>query len=79
LPLEDGTFDRALTLLVLHFVPEAGKAVAEMRRVARPGGVVAAVVWDHLGGMPGMRMMLDTVAVVTEGGRQLRNRYCSSR
>jgi ubiquinone/menaquinone biosynthesis C-methylase UbiE len=76
LPFEDGTFDRAMALLVLHFVPEAGKAVAEMRRVVRPGGVVAAVVWDHLGGMPGMRMMLDTVAVVTEGGRQLRNRYC---
>jgi ubiquinone/menaquinone biosynthesis C-methylase UbiE len=76
LPFEDGTFDRALALLVLHFVPEAGKAVAEMRRVVRPGGVVAAAVWDHLGGMPGMRMMVDTVAVLTEGGRQLRNRYC---
>ena len=76
LPFEDCTFDRALALLVLHFVPEAGKAVAEMRRVVRSGGVVAAVVWDHLGGMPGMRMMLDTVAVLTEGGRQLRNRYC---
>lgn len=76
MPFEDGTFDRALALLVLHFVPEAGKAVAEMRRVVRPGGVVAAVVWDHLGGMPGMRMMVDTVAVLNEGGRQLRNRYC---
>jgi ubiquinone/menaquinone biosynthesis C-methylase UbiE len=76
LPFEDGTFDRALALLVLHFVPDAGKAVAEMRRVVRPGGVVAAVVWDHLGGMPGMRMMIDTVAVLSEGGRQLRSRYC---
>ena len=76
LPFENGTFDRALALLVLHFVPEAGKAVAEMRRVVRPGGVVAAVVWDHLGGMPGMRMMIDTVAALGESGRQLRNRYC---
>ena len=76
LPFEDGTFDRALALLVLHFVPEAGKAVAEMRRVVRPGGVVAAAVWDHLGGMPGMRMMVDTVAALSEGGRQLRGRYC---
>jgi SAM-dependent methyltransferase len=76
LPFEDGTFDRALALLVLHFVPEASKAVAEMRRIVRPGGVVAAVVWDHLGGMPGMRMMIDTVAVLSEGGRQLRRRYC---
>jgi SAM-dependent methyltransferase len=69
-------FDRALALLVLHFVPEAGKAIAEMRRVVRPGGIVAAVVWDHLGGMPGMRMMVDTVAALGEGGRQLRSRYC---
>ncbi|MCA1368526.1 class I SAM-dependent methyltransferase [Bradyrhizobium sp. BRP14] len=76
LPFADGAFDRALALLVLHFVPEAGKAVAEMRRVVRPGGVVAAAVWDHLGGMPGMRMMVDTVAALGEGGRQLRARYC---
>ncbi|WP_085026646.1 class I SAM-dependent methyltransferase [Ensifer aridi] len=76
LPFADGAFDRALALLVLHFVPEAGKAVAEMRRVVRPGGVVAAAVWDHLGGMPGMRMMVDTVAALSEGGRQLRARYC---
>jgi ubiquinone/menaquinone biosynthesis C-methylase UbiE len=76
LPFADHTFDRALALLVLHFVPDADKAVAEMRRVARPGGVVAAVVWDHLGGMSGMRMMIDTVAVLSEAGRKLRNRYC---
>ncbi|MBV9237828.1 MAG: class I SAM-dependent methyltransferase [Xanthobacteraceae bacterium] len=76
LPFADGTFDRALALLVLHFVPDAGKAVAEMRRVVRPGGIVAAVVWDHLGGMSGMRMMVDTVAALSEDGRKLRNRYC---
>ncbi|HLW93689.1 MAG TPA: class I SAM-dependent methyltransferase [Roseiarcus sp.] len=76
LPFEDGAFDRALALLVLHFVPETGKAVAEMRRVVRRGGVVAAAVWDHLGGMPGMRMMVDTLAALSEGGRQLRGRYC---
>jgi SAM-dependent methyltransferase len=69
-------FDRALALLVLHFIPEAGKAVAEMRRVVRTGGVVAATVWDHYGGMPGMRMMVDTVAALSEGGRQFRSRYC---
>jgi ubiquinone/menaquinone biosynthesis C-methylase UbiE len=76
LPFEDGSFDRALALLVLHFVPEASKALAEMRRVVRRGGVVAAVVWDHVGGMPCMRMLLDTVAVLAKGGRQLRSSYC---
>lgn len=76
LPFADAAFDRSLALLVLHFVPETGKAVAEMARVTRPGGVVAAVVWDHLGGMPGMRMMIDTVAALSESGRQMRSRYC---
>ncbi|MBZ9849867.1 class I SAM-dependent methyltransferase [Mesorhizobium sp. CA14] len=76
LPFADNAFDRALALLVLHFVPEAGKAVAEMRRVTRPGGVVAAVVWDHYGGMTGMRMIIDTVAALSESGRQMRSRYC---
>ena len=42
LPFEDDRFDAALALLVLHFVPEADKAIAEMRRVVRAGGVVAA-------------------------------------
>jgi ubiquinone/menaquinone biosynthesis C-methylase UbiE len=76
LPFEAASFDRALALLVLHFIPEAKKAIGEMRRVTRPGGTVAAVVWDHLGGMAGMRMMIDTVAALSEAGRQLRSRYC---
>lgn len=76
LPYDANTFDRALALLVLHFIPEAGKAISEMRLVVRSGGVVAAAVWDHLGGMPGMRMIIDTVAALSEGGRQLRKHYC---
>ncbi|WP_269931353.1 class I SAM-dependent methyltransferase [Aminobacter sp. HY435] len=76
LPFEDKGFDRTLALLVLHFVPEAPRAIAEMARVTRPGGVVAATVWDHYGGMPGMRMMVDALAAFSEAGRQLRARYC---
>ena len=76
LPFEDDRFDAALALLVLHFVPEAHKAIAEMRRVVRAGGVVAAAVWDHLGGLPSMRIAVDTLAALSEGGRALRNRYC---
>ena len=69
----DWLVTRALALLVLHFIPETGKAVAEMRRVVRTGGVVAATVWDHYGGMPGMRMMVDTVAMLSDAGRQFRS------
>jgi SAM-dependent methyltransferase len=76
IPFPTGRFDRALALLVLHFVPDADKAVAEMRRVVRPGGVVGAAVWDHLGGMPGMRMMLDTLAMQDEEAEKLRSHYC---
>jgi SAM-dependent methyltransferase len=76
LPFEDNRFDRAMSLLVLHFVPEAGKAVSEMVRVVRPGGVVAAAVWDHYGGMSGMRMMWDTVVMLDENALPLRRKYC---
>jgi ubiquinone/menaquinone biosynthesis C-methylase UbiE len=75
LPFGDRSFDRAMAMLVLHFVPDAPMAIAEMRRVVKRGGVVSAVVWDHLGGMPGMRMIVDTLAALSERGRQLRNRY----
>lgn len=76
LPFADGRFDRALSLLVLHFVPETAKAISEMRRVVRPGGVVAAAVWDHLGGMPVMRMVLDSLAPLDEAAARLRGKYC---
>ncbi|MFO1090771.1 MAG: class I SAM-dependent methyltransferase [Hyphomicrobiales bacterium] len=75
LPYADGSYDCALAMLVLHFIPEPRKAVEEMRRVVKPGGVVAATVWDHLGGMSGMRMMWDTVAMLNEAGRAARHRY----
>ena len=76
LPFQNDRFDRALALLVLHFVPEASKAVAEMRRVVRSGGVVAAAVWDHLGGLPVMRMVLDTMAPLDAAAVSLRSHYC---
>jgi ubiquinone/menaquinone biosynthesis C-methylase UbiE len=62
LPFADASFDRALSLLVLHFVPEARRAVAEMRRVVRSGGVAAAAVWDASGGFTTQRMFWDTLA-----------------
>jgi SAM-dependent methyltransferase len=43
------SFDRCLSLLVIMFIRDAGRAVDEMRRVTRPGGTVAACVWDKAG------------------------------
>ncbi|MEO5671594.1 MAG: class I SAM-dependent methyltransferase [Ramlibacter sp.] len=50
LPFDNGGFDAAVMALVLFFVPEPAKGVAEMVRVVRPGGLVAAYAWDILGG-----------------------------
>ncbi len=50
LPFEDHTFDAALAQLVVHFMKSPVAGLREMARVTRPGGVVAACVWDHDGG-----------------------------
>jgi SAM-dependent methyltransferase len=70
----DGHFDRVLSLLVLHFVPRHQEAVAEMRRVARPGAVVAATVWDARGGFVANRLFFDTAAALDAGGAERRAR-----
>lgn len=50
LPFGDKRFGAATMALVIFFVPDPAKGVAEMVRVVRPGGVVAAYAWDILGG-----------------------------
>ena len=47
-PVADGSSDVAVMALVLFFVPDAAKGVAEMCRVVKPGGIVAAYHWDML-------------------------------
>src|SRR5262245_14440873 len=59
LPFEDNSFDRAFSMLVLQFIPDTARAVAEMRRVVQPGGTVTAAVWDGYGGTSHMRMVWD--------------------
>jgi len=49
LPFPDGTFDAALAQLVIHFMADPVQGLREMHRVTRPGGTVAACVWDHAG------------------------------
>ncbi len=46
----DAAFDQCLALLVMRFLPDAPKAAREMRRVTRPGGIVATAMWDTTGG-----------------------------
>jgi SAM-dependent methyltransferase len=51
LPLEAGSADAVVAGLVLNFVPDPVAALADMRRVVRPDGTVAAYVWDYAGEM----------------------------
>jgi ubiquinone/menaquinone biosynthesis C-methylase UbiE len=64
LDFPDHSFDRVLSLLVMQFIPDAERAIAEMRRVARPGAVVGAAVWDTRGGLVINRMFFDTAAML---------------
>lgn len=50
LPFGEDRFDAAVMALVIFFVPEPAKGVAEMVRVVAPGGIVAAYAWDLYGG-----------------------------
>ncbi|MGZ4390931.1 MAG: class I SAM-dependent methyltransferase, partial [Gaiellaceae bacterium] len=55
LPWPAGSFDAALAQLVVNFMSDVDAGVAEMRRVVRPGGTVAACTWDYSGGMTMLR------------------------
>ena len=50
LPFPDASFDAALAQLVVHFMQDPLAGLREMARVSRPGGTIAASVWDHGGG-----------------------------
>lgn len=55
LPVVSETYDAAVSGLVLNFVPQPDKMMAEMMRAVRKGGMVALYVWDYAGKMQMMR------------------------
>ena len=59
IPLPDASVDAAVAALVLNFVPDPRAGLAEMKRVAVGGGVVAAYVWDYAAGMELIRHFWD--------------------
>jgi SAM-dependent methyltransferase len=71
LPVATGVYGAVVSGLVLNFVPEPDRAVAEMTRAARPGGVVAAYVWDYAGEMQLMRHFWDAAAALDPAARAL--------
>lgn len=76
LPVESALFDAAVAGLVLNFVPQPLAAVREMARAVRPGGVVAAYLWDYAGKMELMRyfwdaaVALNPAAIALDEGRR---------
>ncbi|MEU3291193.1 class I SAM-dependent methyltransferase [Streptomyces longwoodensis] len=55
LPVRGASHDVAVSGLALNFLPEPADAVRESVRAVRPGGLVAAYVWDYAGGMDVLR------------------------
>jgi ubiquinone/menaquinone biosynthesis C-methylase UbiE len=74
-----GSFDRTLSLLVINFIPDPARALVEMIRVTRPGGIVAAAVWDYDQGMEMLRVFWDEAVAldpVAEPRDERHMRFC---
>jgi len=71
LPFEEASFDAAVSGLVLNFVPEPARMAGAMRRVVKPGGLVAVYVWDYAGEMELMRYFWDAAAALDPAARDL--------
>jgi SAM-dependent methyltransferase len=70
LQIDSASFDVVVSGLVLNFMPEPQRAVAEMARVARPGGAVAAYVWDYAEKMELIRYFWDAAVVLDPAALQ---------
>ncbi len=71
LPFDAASFDAVVSGLVLNFVPEPHQAAGEMARVTRPGGIVAAYVWDYAGKMELMRYFWDAAVALNPAASEL--------
>jgi ubiquinone/menaquinone biosynthesis C-methylase UbiE len=64
LPYSNDEFDAATMALVISFVPDPAKAVTEMKRVVKPGGIVAAYMWDLAGRGGTQRPLIETLGAI---------------
>lgn len=71
LPFGVDSFDAAVSGLVLNFVPRKERAVAELHRVVRPGGIAALYVWDYSGRMEFLRHFWDAATALDQAARSL--------
>jgi 2-polyprenyl-3-methyl-5-hydroxy-6-metoxy-1,4-benzoquinol methylase len=68
-----GSFDACVSILPIDVIPEVEQVAAEMRRVARPDGIVSCGTFDFWGGNSVMDLVLDTGAVLHESISTLRD------
>lgn len=71
LPVRSASADAVVSALALNFIPQPDLAVAEMTRVARPGGTVALYVWDYAGEMQVIRQFWQAAAALDPGAAAL--------
>src|SRR5271155_5696349 len=71
----DASFDASLSLLVFNFIPDALKALKEVRRVTKPGGRVSASVWDYGDGMKMLRAFWDGAVHLDSKAERLDERH----
>ena len=70
LPVASATNDVVVSGLVLNFIPDLRSGLAEMVRVTKPGGTVAAYVWDYAGKMELMRYFWDAAVALKPEARE---------
>lgn len=69
LDLASNAVDAVVSGLMLNFVPAPGRAVAEMRRVAKPGGRIGIFLWDYAAGMQMLRYFWDAAVALDHDAR----------
>ena len=78
LPFPADRFDATLAQLVVNFMKDAPTGLIEMARVTKPGGTVAAAVWDYRDGMTILRRFWDAAHTIDpEAGDESQMRYCT--
>jgi len=71
LPTRAGGFDSITSAFALNFIPEPEAALEEMRRIASPGGLISACVWDYAGRMEFLRRFWDCASELDPTARGL--------
>jgi len=69
----NASFDACVSALAIDIIAEIDQVVGEMRRVTRPGGIVASGVFDFWGGFSAADLVCDTASVLDEGMRSVRD------